>query len=601
MTYTFKLARRLARFRTVGFATILTLAGCNGTDSLDPSTGSPAATEQASPVGPQLASATFAGGIPFGTFAQPVTAFGARFNGAQQNNGPDQLLSALAEVKARGGRVAIVMAGNNKYYKDAAGHFDFAKWKGRIDRFKSVNFSSYITDGTIIGHYMIDEPNDPSNWNGVPVPGTTVDAMAQYSKSIWPTMATIARVEPGYFPLGMKYLDAAWAQYLARRGNVNDYIKRSVSDAQARGLTLIVGLNLLDGGTPNMDSMTASEVDAYGTALLSSSYPCAFISWHYEDSYLSTPGMGTAMDRLRSMAQNRGTRSCSRSSAGSTPPPPPPPPPPPSDTTTPPPADSTPSTPPPPATGALPFSVFQAPSSAWTGGSYRADPAEIVSRLTTDKSRGVRTVVSLAWPARVKNADGTFNLTKWKAQVDRFRNLSLGQFVTSRTFYAHLVVDQPNCAACWGGTAIPWATVEAMAKYSKAIWPALPTVAKAPPTVLANATFRWSYLDAGWAMYSTRQGDLRSYLASQATAARNEGLGLMVGLNLIDAAGANTAAMTASQILQLGTVAAKEPSACALVGWRYDASYVGQTAIRAALDSVAKVARSRSAGACVVN
>jgi hypothetical protein len=406
-------------------------------------------------------------------------------------------------------------------------------------------------------------------------------------------------VEPGYFPTGMKYLDAAWAQYLARRGNVNDYIKRSVSDAQARGLSLVVGLNLQDGGTPNLESMTASEVETFGSAMLSSSYPCAFISWHYDERYLSGPGMAAVMDRLRGMAENRGTRTCSRSSAGSTPPPPPPPPPPPADSTPPPPADSTPSTP--PAANALPFSVFQAPSSAWTGGSYRADPADIVSRLTTDKGRGVRTVVSLAWPARVKNADGTFSFTKWKAQVDRFRTLSLGQFVTSKTFYAHLLVDQPSCAACWGGSAIPWATVEAMAKYSKAIWPALPTVAKSPPTQLANATFRWSYLDAGWAMYSTKQGDLRSYLAGQASAARNEGLGLMVGLNLIDAAGANTAAMTASQILQLGTVAAKEPAACALVGWRYDASYVGQTAIRAALDSVAKVARSRSAGSCVVS
>jgi hypothetical protein len=599
MTYTFKLARRLARFRAAGFAALVTLAGCNSTDSLDPSSGLPEASEPASPVGPQLATSTFAGGIPFGTFAQPVTAFGARFNGAQQNNGVEQLLGVLADVKARGGRVAIVMAGNNKYYKDAAGHFDFGKWKERINRFKAVNFSSYIADGTIIGHYMIDEPNDPSNWNGQPVPGTMVDAMAQYSKSIWPTMATIARVEPGYFPLGMKYLDAAWAQYLARRGDVNDYIKRSVSDAQARGLTLIVGLNFQDGGTPNLAPMTASEVDTYGSALLSSGYPCAFISWHYENAYLSGPGIGSALDRLRSMAQNRPARSCSRSSAGSTPPPPPPPPPP-ADTTTPPPADST-TPPPPPSANALPFGVFQAPTTSWTGAAYRADPADLVSRLAADQSRGARTVVNMAWPSRVKNTDGTFSFTKWKAQVDRFRSLPLGQFVTGKTLYAHLLVDQPNCAACWGGSAIPWATVEAMAKYSKTIWPGLPTVAKTPPTLLANASFRWTYLDAGWAMYTTKQGDLRSYLAAQAAAARTEGLGLMVGLNLIDGAGANTAAMTASQILQLGTMAAKEPAACALVGWRYDAGYVGQTAIRAALDSVAKVARSRSAGACVVN
>ena len=144
-------------------------------------------------------------------------------------------------------------------------------------------------------------------------------------------------------------------------------------------------------------------------------------------------------------------------------------------------------------------------------------------------------------------------------------------------------------------------TVEAMAKYSKSIWPGLPTVAKVAPSLLAKASFTWTYLDAGWATYNTRLGDLRTYLASESKAATGEHLGFMVGLNLLDAAGVNTAPMTASQIMQLGTIAAKTSSVCALVGWQYDASYVGQAGIRAALDSVAKVAKSRSVASCAVN
>jgi hypothetical protein len=48
-----------------------------------------------------------------------------------------------------------------------------------------------------------------------------------------------------------------------------------VADAQARGLGLVVGLNVLHGGTPTGTKMTPSQVVAWGSALLSSTYPCA--------------------------------------------------------------------------------------------------------------------------------------------------------------------------------------------------------------------------------------------------------------------------------------------------------------------------------------
>ncbi len=599
MTYTFKLSRRIARLRAIGLvAATVAFAACSDTDTLDPSQDNPAAGgNQAIPAAPQLANSTYAGGIPFGLFAQPTELFGNVYNGAKETIGPQLLNSTLAAIKARGGRVVLMMAGSELNYRDASGHFSYSMWKQRIDRFRGINFDSYINDGTIIGHYLLDEPQDPSNWNGVPVTPAMVDQMGQYSKQLWPKMATMVRTEPRFFPSAPKYVDAAWAQYLARFGSPSDYIRRNVADAQARGLQLVIGLNVIGGGTPNLTPMSASEVESYGQALLSSTYPCAFISWQYKSSYLSSD-VTNAMTKLRSLAQNRSTRSC-LSGATEAPPPPPP-----SDST---PSDSTPPSQPgqTPSATALPFGVFQAPeadySSRWTGSIYRADPSTLVSRLADARAEGLRSVVNLARPARVKNADGTFNFTKWKGEVDRYRPLALGQYITARTLYAHALVDQPNCASCWGGKAIPWETVEAMAKYSKSIWPGLPTAAKVAPTLLAKASFGWSYLDAGWATYNTRQGDLRTYLASEAKAASAKGLGFMVGLNLLDASGANTAPMTASQIMQLGTIAAKSSGVCALVGWQYDKAYVGQAGIRAALDSVAKVAKSRSIASCAVN
>ncbi|MCI0410356.1 MAG: hypothetical protein L0191_17640, partial [Acidobacteria bacterium] len=219
------------------------------------------------------------------------------------------LLQELAAIKARGGKVVLAISGSPRYYM-SDGHFSLSKWKERVSRFKGVNFSSYIKDGTVIGHYMIDEPNDPANWGGQPVSPSTLEEMARYSKQLWPDMATVVRVDPSYLASNHRYLDAAWAQYLSRRGDVNTYIRSVTSEAQRKGLALVVGLNVLKGGKPNGTQMTASEVESWGSALLSSSYPCAFISWKYTSDYMSSSSIKSAMDALRRKAENRSDKSC---------------------------------------------------------------------------------------------------------------------------------------------------------------------------------------------------------------------------------------------------------------------------------------------------
>jgi hypothetical protein len=319
MTRSLKFSRQVERLRAPMLAVALIAFGaCDGSNSIGPESSSLPGTDgvpteagvQAVPVSPPEFATAFAGGIPFGTSALPTSWFGSRYNGALRNIWPGSLVSELAAIKARGGKVVLMFAGNEKYYKDGNGHFSLTKWKDRIDRFRSVNFNSYVNDGTIIGHYLIDEPNDPSNWNGQPVSASTVDEMGRYSKQLWPGMPTIVRTEPAYFSFNPRYVDAAWAQYLSRRGDVGSYIRKQVSDAQNRGLQLVVGMNVIKGGTPNGTQMSASEVKEWGSTLLSSSYPCAFISWQYSSSYLNNSGIEDAMSYLRNKAENRSSRSC---------------------------------------------------------------------------------------------------------------------------------------------------------------------------------------------------------------------------------------------------------------------------------------------------
>jgi hypothetical protein len=286
---------------------MLALAACESSEPFNPESSTPPVPEGMA-AAPTVASA-FAGGIPFGYFRQPTSEFGSRFNGAHRNIAPYALVKELAAIKARGGKVVLMFAGNERHYKEG-GHFSLTKWKARVNRFKGVNFGPYVNDGTVIGHYLIDEPNDPFNWGGKPVTPAVMEEMAKYSKQLWPNMPIVVRVEPSYLSSNHRYLDAAWAQYLSRKGTAGDFIKKNVAAAQQRGLGLIVGLNVLYGGTPNGTRMTASEVESWGSTLLGSTYPCAFISWQYNSGYLSSSGILSAMSALRRKAESRGTKSC---------------------------------------------------------------------------------------------------------------------------------------------------------------------------------------------------------------------------------------------------------------------------------------------------
>jgi hypothetical protein len=310
MPFSLESFRRVARFRPLVLCALMfTVAACG--DSVTPT--SPDAVADGITIDPtsdQPLASAFAGGIPFGNFAQPISQLGSIYNGAHENSTPTGLLKELQASKARGGKVILALSGAPRYYVDGAGNFSLTKWKERVNRFRNVNFRSYIEDGTIVGHYLIDEPNDAANWNGREVSAGTVEEMARYSKSLWPTMVTIVRAEPKHMGTNHRYLDAAWAQYLYRRGNVNEYIKDVVGDAQRRGLALVVGMNVLKGGSPHGTRMTASEVESWGSALLSSSYPCAFINWEYNSDYHNSSSIRSAMSSLRRKAENRSTKSC---------------------------------------------------------------------------------------------------------------------------------------------------------------------------------------------------------------------------------------------------------------------------------------------------
>ena len=264
-------------------------------------------------------------GIVFGSFLMPPSLLNSIHTGTLVGGQIDEnnALTYLTATKAKGGRMVIKMCrGRDTFVKNADGTFSFTKWKALVDRFRKVNLAPYITDGTILGHYLIDEPHRAAKWGGKPIPQATIEAMAKYSKSIWPGMTTFVRVVPSWLesaPVTYVHLDAAWLQHEYWRGDVTKVLTAEVASAKRKGLGLAVGLNVLDGGngtsriggwTNGKYAMSATEIRNYGTVLLNHVYSCGFFNWSWDSPYYARTDIKAALSDLATKARNHVKTSC---------------------------------------------------------------------------------------------------------------------------------------------------------------------------------------------------------------------------------------------------------------------------------------------------
>ncbi len=287
---------------------------------------------QSDPVGsisedrpPAATAVAQARGIAFGTFNLDTLLLDAVLTGTMRGGGltPKNLPTMLAAVRKRGGRIVIKLCmGRDQYVQNADRTFSFAKWKAEVGKYQAVNLAPYIADGTIIGHYLIDEPHRAQRWGGKAIPQATIEAMAAYSKSLWPELPTFVRVAPSWLgsaPVTYTALDAGWLQFEKGKGDPVKWVAAEAAVARRLGLGIAVGMNVLDGGngssgirgyTPGMFAMSATEMRTVGTAMLANSLACAFYMWTYDASYFGRADVKSAMAALSLKAQAHVRTSC---------------------------------------------------------------------------------------------------------------------------------------------------------------------------------------------------------------------------------------------------------------------------------------------------
>jgi hypothetical protein len=230
--------------------------------------------------------------------------------------GPGTIVSVLTTVRSKGGRIVVKLCkGSDSYVKNSDGTFSLAKWKALIDQYRNVNLGPFIADGTILGHYLIDEPHRAVRWGGKIISHATLEEMAAYSKKIWPTMPAVVRVVPSWLatsPIRYTHLDAGWLQYTANKGEVTKQVAAEVAAAKLKGMNVVAGGNGSSGIRIMSGSwaMSATELRTYGSALLAQSYVCGFFMWNHNTTYYARSDIKAAMTELSSKARSHAKTSC---------------------------------------------------------------------------------------------------------------------------------------------------------------------------------------------------------------------------------------------------------------------------------------------------
>jgi len=311
------LASCLTRLRLPATALLVALTGACEAERLNTVTDPESAANPLPATVPTFASISHSG-VPFGFWRLEYDQLGSDWTALQANASTTSIIRNLETARSRRARVFIRFAGGSaERYQNSDGSFSLTKFNALLDQFKNIDLDSYIADGTLAGHMLLDEAQDPSNWGGKPIPYQTLEYAAKHSKALWPNLPTYVRTVPTWLAgasFQWNYLDGGWAQYSARMGSVDSYRDAQVRAANDEGLKVMWGLNILNGGDGSSGkrfdsstnySMSAAEVLKYGKALLAASNSCGFLMWMYQSDHIASSGVLDAMKTLSAEAKTR--------------------------------------------------------------------------------------------------------------------------------------------------------------------------------------------------------------------------------------------------------------------------------------------------------
>jgi hypothetical protein len=255
------------------------------------------------------------------------------------------------------------------------------------------------------------------------------------------------------------------------------------------------------------------------------------------------------------------------------------------------------------------------------------DPSGIVTRIATARSLRQSLVLGIPGLGHAPYlTNGAFDITKWKAQLDKFNTATIRQAVAEAvsdgTVIGNAIMDEPEHSS-WGGV-MTKPLLDQMATYAKQYFPTLPMgVDHTTMYPSWRTSERYHVVDYIWSpplYWNTLAKGVtiaawRDAVVAQATL---DGVRVAWGLNPLDGGiqavrdglwncpitaseGRGTFApncrMTADQVRDWGRTLAQSPS-CFLIMWRYDATYMGRADNQQAFNDLASTLRAKPRTSC---
>jgi hypothetical protein len=337
MIWTLVEAGDQARVRSLVLAMLATLlgSGCKG-DNVSPVAASD------SPDAPVLAAVTYSG-IPYGPFGlwkMTTLKWGPEpFTASHNFINADSLVLQINAARSKGQRLVVAMTGGATEQYTTDGQFDLTKWKNVMNTYKKSALKRAVTaavsDGTIIGNLLIDEP-EVAKW-GTVLTKPMIDQMAAYVKSIFPTLPVgVNHGPPGYkWRSSERYtrVDYAVYQYAhwVTQGDIIAWRDAVLAQAGLDGVRPGLSLNILNGGAQDRDDgtydctgpdqgglgtrypncwMTPDQVRNWGEAL--TPYGCVMLMWQYDAAYMSNSANQDAFKAIAALAGSKPRPRCKR-------------------------------------------------------------------------------------------------------------------------------------------------------------------------------------------------------------------------------------------------------------------------------------------------
>jgi hypothetical protein len=250
----------------------------------------------------------------------------------------------------------------------------------------------------------------------------------------------------------------------------------------------------------------------------------------------------------------------------------------------------------------------------------------IVERIAAARAAKSKMVLALTGGAHDNYlTNGVFDRSKWEARLNTFNTpairAAIAAGVADGTIIGNTVMDEPNVSG--GGDGNTWgppgtmtkARVDSLCGYAKAMFPTLPSGVQHRYDIF-EPTKSYRVCDFVTSQYSERVGNLTTFRDGALAMGRRDGYSVLFSLNILnggtqdkdgvyDCSGPGQAGkgtygsncrMTADQLRQWGTTLG--PAGCALLMWLYDADYIANSANQQAFRDIASRLATVPAKSC---